>query len=659
MFLNKNFLKSITKCLVIILLINTCVETKSLNAAAYSCDSSNPPSNCNLSDLFYYMSGATPSNHNVVHDNILFEGHIPSLSSFQSNYCRYMTEKRSDGSGITSLMSAASRGLTNAAQALVNCNANLNDQDTKHDKRAIDYAKQNGHDDIVAVLKDTERFPLNHSCIYDLDCDNTGNNAGVSCGDSSLCCMPNGKACSDTGDCCDGSCNNGICCDAVGKSCQSSVECCNQNCQNGRCCISSAAGQPKCTSSADCCSGLSCDSDTGICADPSSCIAKGATCIPGDLSRAKKVNATSSCCGGLVCKPNNIYSGATLDSTDTCCVDLGVTCNISADCCGQSACQGSACCIPTGQNGCENDNDCCSGNTCQDKGPGHPKQCKLNCKPKDAVCTGDTECCTPMTCNLDPTDNTNTRKICGTKSGCVDNGTVCNLDSDCCKGLCNADPKDSTAKSCQCINDSTTTCNANNCCYGKTCATSNDGKTNNVCCISSANDTKCTDSSDCCSGLTCQAGKCTTGGGDSGGLSGLAIGGIITAACLFVAGAGIYFVFFRKGKKVTSKEPLTERLIVQAAADANMSVDDFVSKLRSGFGQAEFVAISGAIRSYGNADNPDEWVRELITAVLESAPGKIVNLGGSRTSMTIKVTVDGEEGGSGGARLTVRNSSTA
>ncbi|MCK6588943.1 MAG: hypothetical protein L6Q76_15325, partial [Polyangiaceae bacterium] len=116
-------------------------------------------------------------------------------------------------------------------------------------------------------------------------------NGGV-CG---LFCVPDGKACMSSFECCSGLCNAaGVCgfaCQPDGAMCGSAFECCSGQCTNGVCGFGCQPDGAKCGSDFECCSGLC---NNGVC---------GLFCQPDGAMCGSDFECCSGQCSGGVCGP--------------------------------------------------------------------------------------------------------------------------------------------------------------------------------------------------------------------------------------------------------------------------------------------------------------------------------------------------------------------
>ncbi len=143
---------------------------------------------------------------------------------------------------------------------------------------------------------------------------------------------------------------------------------------------------------------------TNVTNDPHNCGGCGLSCAPGD-----------SCQGGQC-----------LTGGGPTCTNDGDPCTADANCCSNLCDVTNTCASPAGgcvedNAPCSNDAECCSG-LCGTDG-----YCALSvCAPEGASCATDNDCCNPLYC-----DN-------GGCSTCVSSANPCNVDADCCSGVCDA-----------------------------------------------------------------------------------------------------------------------------------------------------------------------------------------------------------------------------
>ncbi len=400
-------------------------------------------------------------------------------------------------------------------------------------------------------------------------------------------CNAKGDICYVQKDCCSGICappavagQPGRCDDAPGGCgqdgypCTSDSGCCNRKC------LDLGTGAHVCAQTAGCrMNGDYCDSTAACCnvnnEVPQSqwvqcdalhvCDNGGACNPPGDICGYK---ASQDCCDGkkTVCKPDSnlilrCFGGCPLDSVDPCCKDghHGYDANDPL------------CCIPvgTGTNSiCQFEDQCCGGAKCTFNTTLNHWYCTgpTSCLAQGARCSSDAApdpvvigtvhaqppadpCCTGASCRWLGTEvgwactasvspppgctktigqacSINSNCCVGTcQSGvckvCKDNGVACAADADCCSaaGGGGCDP---TAHVCvaACIPADGICSDTTDCCIGLTCNKANPGDTSGLCKDSgsgptcSATGQSCVSDTDCCNHLTtgelCIEGVCGT-----------------------------------------------------------------------------------------------------------------------------------------------------
>jgi hypothetical protein len=344
-------------------------------------------------------------------------------------------------------------------------------------------------------------------------------------------CLKLGVACKSGGDCCTGTCTNGVCdypaCTSDNGACTTNGDCCSQTCTAGKCAALNTTCETlgnQCTSSGECCSGR-CAS--GTCQPSSFCGQAGDICAH-----------NSDCCTSQC----TIASGQTVGTcggatgTHACGLTDGQLCNGTAPdggivyidgglpVCGGSCC--SRACAPWGPTGafvcqpasgchvegdiCNTDSDCCGAAAFADAGlpsSGHSVTCT------NGSCTQH-QGCTPA------------GDVCHLGSGATGN---CNANADCCNalgnngGACKQDnlgiPRCSTPT---CVNPSGACASSADCCNGQPCVPNPGGSPPYVCytqaCVPSCG--TCSTSADCCAGFACNNGVCDPCGGDGGTTTG-------------------------------------------------------------------------------------------------------------------------------------------
>jgi len=207
----------------------------------------------------------------------------------------------------------------------------------------------------------------------------------------------------------------GLCCNATGASCPIGNECCNQNCVDGQC-----ECQPTGTACGyyfdDCCSGIctnvvaepgsdyKCQSGPGgQCTGPTDCTTRdcdGGVCGGCALSQGT-CSSTSDCCSGLTCASSLTGSGISdagpaVDGGTLCCGQPGTSCDASDGvgpefgCCG--TCNNGTCACVTATNTCTTDQSCCAGGACMTRVAGGSSELAC-CQVSGQFCLSDPECC--------------------------------------------------------------------------------------------------------------------------------------------------------------------------------------------------------------------------------------------------------------------------
>jgi hypothetical protein len=296
------------------------------------------------------------------------------------------------------------------------------------------------------------------------------------CGQNDFCCnlgrggQAIGQACGATNNCCVGDCFNATCCSACsyfdagpgvcacginGTHCNSSSQCCTGVCNlattncvsgpsdccalagdcspglfcaNAQCCIAdgNAGYAGPCRQDIDCCNG-DCDNN-GVCQPRTACVNKGASCWDSPDCCAENSVAD-------VCTPGG-------NAQSVCLYGPTHTCAINADCasgdCDNGICAPAGCTFSAGQNGCFENDDCCT-TTGASKSP--------SCTPSG----GSTTCCNPdltafavgTGCGATFCCSANCRVSGGSPAvsycapiACVNTGGACGSTPDCCSGAC-------------------------------------------------------------------------------------------------------------------------------------------------------------------------------------------------------------------------------
>lgn len=264
------------------------------------------------------------------------------------------------------------------------------------------------------------------------------------------CERPNHNACSSDGQCCPGvPCTTGAhrqdCCKPVGWACGNDDECCGRHCEGGVCaCSRPMPGSTyTCIQDSDCCDDFGCSDFTERCCVRTgrSCSAASDCCIracyDGVCCKKRDDGVCSSdaeCCSGLTC--NSPGPGA----SRTCCNLGGGRCAGDRDCCGSLSCSGGRCCA--GDFGsCRTNADCCN-NSCS------AGQC--TCIAAGGACSSGSSCCGGSCeggrCCSNPTGSCrDDRDCCGMGSVCVGStccravGGACRSGLDCCSSRCDVD----------------------------------------------------------------------------------------------------------------------------------------------------------------------------------------------------------------------------
>jgi len=298
------------------------------------------------------------------------------------------------------------------------------------------------------------------------------------------------------GECCEGECTNGYCkpvCKTSG-SCNNTLECCSGlECTNGQCrqpCKTSGS----CASNLDCCGGYSCTN--GTCKKP--CMTSG------------PCSTNSDCCSGFFCGPNMQCTA------EPKCVQYMGSCNNTGQCCSSLTCVDGACANTTCKWGtvCNSTSECCSGLYCGQSGI-----CNIQkCTELGGTCNTTDDCCFRRKCE----NNTCVNKTCATLNescisfSCCSGLTcmnykcvtpckisgVCLRDSDCCSNYY-CSPAGYCAKLAECTFEYGSCTNSSQCCSGLTC-------TNGACSKPCKTFGACSSNTDCCVGFFCNASsQCT------------------------------------------------------------------------------------------------------------------------------------------------------
>lgn len=188
-------------------------------------------------------------------------------------------------------------------------------------------------------------------------------------------------------------CQGGRCaCQASGRSCQETAECCSGlTCQSNVCRPMADAGSDVPGDRTDATVDLprvdvpggDTGGDVGDVprdGDGGMCIAAGRTCMAGQT-----------CCGDYQC-------GMQPGGVSTCCHNTGGSCMTQTDCCGWQLCMNGRCSCRAREATCITDQDCCNGLRCnrpmgQTSGMG-----TCACRQQLESCTNNESCCTGLEC---------------------------------------------------------------------------------------------------------------------------------------------------------------------------------------------------------------------------------------------------------------------
>lgn len=334
-------------------------------------------------------------------------------------------------------------------------------------------------------------------------------------------CVSDGDACTTDGECCGGSCDGAICtplngtCKTSGNSCASGSECCSQYCPDGVCLATpSYCGQSGdiCTNAFECCGGLCSKAEgatVGTCAlAPASgaggCLSAGEVC--GGEYQGEELPVCGGECCSRACLPYG-PTGILICQPPSGCRPTGETCQDDDDCCGSATnpdgdtamitcskvgdnpvgrCDAGNACTPAGgicrlqTSSCNENANCCSGNTlqfdtcaldnlgiprclaaeidCTDPSSYEGMDCATSadccglpctpsgsgefpplvcggeqCVPAGGVCTNAADCCAGLPCEQPPGSTTG---YCGdTPEECSSFGQSCTVTADCCNGV--------------------------------------------------------------------------------------------------------------------------------------------------------------------------------------------------------------------------------
>jgi hypothetical protein len=233
-------------------------------------------------------------------------------------------------------------------------------------------------------------FTATAAGLHVADADKAGYNPDVTHFTTSVCAQPpacgqEGFPCAGTEDCCAGlECSGGACsapaaCRQDGAQCADSLECCSAYCNS----TSGACSQPPapqctpnaqaCNSSAQCCSGIcgsglcSCAQASGACTASSNCCS--GSCVNGSCA-ASQTNQTNGTTPGGGTQPGGGTTpggGAQPGGTDSqpsfACKPIDARCSGNAECCSGSCmdgfCSAEACRLVGAD--CRNSSECCDG----------------------------------------------------------------------------------------------------------------------------------------------------------------------------------------------------------------------------------------------------------------------------------------------------------
>lgn len=247
--------------------------------------------------------------------------------------------------------------------------------------------------------------------------------------EASSCCQPDGVACANDVDCCDGACLDfgdgktcgGVECVELDGTCGGGISCCGElrcSLESERCVRCEAFGGP-CVSGADCCSNYCNNAETG--ADLGAC--SNPTC---GLLREQVCNDADECCDDFCVTVAR--DGLSVCNNDDC-IPNGFGCDSGANCCSGS-CRNQKCADPPGcsiyfGDDCSNSAQCCEG-TCD--------AVSSSCCLLDGVaCTSDQQCCGASTCEVSENGTT----TCQGPVPCGKHLDACSGDDACCAQRCN------------------------------------------------------------------------------------------------------------------------------------------------------------------------------------------------------------------------------
>jgi hypothetical protein len=296
-------------------------------------------------------------------------------------------------------------------------------------------------------------------------------------------CISDNEACTVDGECCGGKCEDSACkplnleCKSSGNKCGDNAECCSKLCTNGLC----AATSSYCIQSGD-----ACGNDLECCGGKCT-IAAGATL--GTCGIAEAVGVGGCTVAGIVC--GGVYNG---ESLPTC----------GGECCSRSCrphpasgvliCQPPSGCHPTGET-CRENSDCCGGDgrpdndsaniVCDKAGGATVGRCTQGtactpaggiCRLKETQCNENANCCAgnTVTPNVPPTckqDNLGIPRCLVEPVTCTDSsayiGKACATSADCCNLPCTQDASGNyVCNGAQCVNTDGKCTNDADCCAG-------------------------------------------------------------------------------------------------------------------------------------------------------------------------------------------------
>jgi hypothetical protein len=341
-----------------------------------------------------------------------------------------------------------------------------------------------------------------------LVCDDAGNCDETApdeteCGVEQICCLGNcvaGDTCAcQTNDDCEDplpicNTNTGVCVECVGAGDCALVPGMCVDCQGGVCVT---VGVDNCPEERPCCDGIcgAADADTSscpICTTSSECCRgcchyapnwqgcpNGSPADQGTIGHCHVPDSSFHPDYPCVC-----YSSAECPGSTTC-INIGQGPFGAGYCCPHGSADVCNVCIESGQPCDDEDDECCSGLSCQND---TCQPCIQNAVawtvPGNNTCSDDSDCCSDD-CQDAGTGN---QDYCG----CVPNSANADNSNDCCSG------SRFNSQTCQCADNG-------DCAPGQVCNT--DGSPNQCQdCPNTGED--CGDSDDCCDGLSCQSGTC-------------------------------------------------------------------------------------------------------------------------------------------------------